>query len=95
MAGSGLKDVLCEKLAANSLDKMLTGHAYSQAVRGYLLVQLVLGHIVLEGADVSEEERRKILTMLIAVEEFTADKNDGCAFLLLIWTEFHNYLETL
>ncbi len=95
MAGSGLKDVLCQVFAANSVDKMLTGHAYSRAVRGHLLVQLVLGHIILDGANISEEEKRDILTMLTNIDEFTPDKFEGNVSLLSILTKFQNHLETL
>lgn len=61
MAGTGLRRAMP---GANSVDKMLTGHAYSRAVRGHLLVQLVLGQLVLEGSNVSEEEKREMLIML-------------------------------
>ena len=95
MAGSGLKNVLCQVFAAHSVDKMLTGHAYSRAVRGHLLVQLVLGRIVLEGANVSEEEKREILTMLTKMEELTPDKVEENASLVSTLTKLQNHLESL
>ncbi|CAG4984765.1 unnamed protein product [Parnassius apollo] len=95
MAGSGLKDVLCQIFAANSVDKMLTGHAYSRAVRGHLLVQLVLAHIILDGANVSKEEKKDILTMMINMEEFTPDKVKENASLMSTLKKFQYHLETL
>ncbi|CAK1580968.1 unnamed protein product [Parnassius mnemosyne] len=95
MAGSGLKDVLCQIFAPNSVDKMLTGHAYSRAVRGHLLVQLVLAHIILDGANVSEEEKKDISTMLINMEEFTPDKVKENASLMSTLKKFQYHLETL
>lgn len=49
MAGSGLKDLLCCVFAPNWVDKMLSGKAYSRAVRGHLLVQATLAQIIQEG----------------------------------------------
>jgi hypothetical protein len=82
MAGSGLKNVLCQVFAANSVDKMLAGLAYSRAVRGHLLVQLVLGQLVLEGANVSEEEKREILIMLSKRDDLTPHEAENNAFLV-------------
>jgi len=36
MAGSGLKETLSVIYASNSVDKMLSGHTYARAVRGYI-----------------------------------------------------------
>lgn len=95
MAGSGLKDVLCQVFAANSVDKILTGHAYSRAIRGHLLVQLVLCRIVLEGTDVLEEEKREILTLLTNMEELTPDKVQENVSLVLTLKKFQYRLESL
>lgn len=94
VAGSGLKDVLCQVFVANSVDKMLTGHAYSRAVRGHLLVQLVLGCIVLKGANVSEKEKGEILTMLIKMEKLTSDNVKENASLVSTLTKLQNHLES-
>lgn len=74
IAGSALKDVLCQVFAANLVDKVFTGHSYIRAVRVHLLVQLVLCQIVLEGANVSEEERKETLTTLTKMEKFIQAK---------------------
>jgi len=37
MAGSGLRELWNTIHAANSIDKMMTGHAYSRAVRAHIL----------------------------------------------------------
>ncbi|GBM64301.1 hypothetical protein AVEN_189107-1 [Araneus ventricosus] len=74
MAGSGLKDVLCLVFAPNSVDKMLTGHAYSRTVRRHLLVQGVLTRIILDGVGISSEEQEAITNILCNMEELTPEK---------------------
>ncbi|GBN46390.1 hypothetical protein AVEN_23270-1 [Araneus ventricosus] len=74
MAGRGLKDVLCLVFAPNSVDKMLTVHAYSRAVRGHLLVQGVLTRIILDGVGISSEEQEAIINILCNMEELTLEK---------------------
>ena len=93
MAGSGLKEVLCLVYAANSVDKILAGHAYSRAVRGHLLVQAVLARIVLEEASVSEEEKKEIISILSNMEDLTVQKVEGDAWLASILNKFKNELD--
>lgn len=95
MAGSGLKEVLCQVFAANSVDKMLTGHAYSRAVRGHLLVQVVLAQLVLEGANVSEEEKREMLIMLNKMDELTPQEVENNGFLMSTLIKFQTHMESL
>lgn len=71
MAGSGLKEVFCLVYATNSVDKMLTGHAYARAARGHFLVQGVLAQIILQEANVSEEEMEGIISLLRNVGDLT------------------------
>lgn len=47
MGGNGLKEVLSVIFAPNSVDHILSGHAYSRAIRGHTLLQLALAHIIL------------------------------------------------
>lgn len=56
MKGSGLKELLSTIYAPNSVDKMLTGHAYARAIRGHLLVQLSLAKCVLNDINFNDEE---------------------------------------
>ncbi|GBN04668.1 hypothetical protein AVEN_31092-1 [Araneus ventricosus] len=46
MQGSGIKEVLSLIYAPNSLDKMLTGHAYARAVRAHTLLHVTLATII-------------------------------------------------
>ncbi|GBO24555.1 hypothetical protein AVEN_40581-1 [Araneus ventricosus] len=46
MQVSGIKEVLSLIYAPNSLDKMLTGHAYARAVRSHTLLHLTLATII-------------------------------------------------
>jgi hypothetical protein len=57
MAGSGLKALLMSIYADHSVGKMLSGHAYSRAVRAYILTSLILAAIILDEVDLTEEER--------------------------------------
>jgi hypothetical protein len=42
MEGSGLKELLCFIYADNTVPQMLTGKAYSRAVRGYFFLLILL-----------------------------------------------------
>lgn len=64
MAGNGIKEILSVIYAPTSVDKILTGHAYSRAVRGHMLVCLVLHKIILSEISISSEEH-EILQNLI------------------------------
>ncbi|CAI6347499.1 unnamed protein product [Macrosiphum euphorbiae] len=55
MAGSGLKELWNTIYAANSIEKMITGHAYSRAVRAHMLTQVCLGKLILDELDLTEE----------------------------------------
>lgn len=57
MAGSGLKELLELLYAGNSVNKILTGHAYSRAVRAHTLTHLSLAKIILDSVDFSDDER--------------------------------------
>lgn len=64
MAGSGLKEVLSLIYAPVSVEKMLSGHAYSRAIRGHLLTQLALEQIILQKIDFSDDEQFEIEDLL-------------------------------
>lgn len=71
MAGSGLKELLNVIYASLSVEKMLSGHAYAQAIRGYLIVQLALANIILQEMDLNIKERETIrdicMTLIITL----------------------------
>ncbi|KYN21448.1 hypothetical protein ALC57_06174 [Trachymyrmex cornetzi] len=48
MAGSGLKELLCEVYAEGTVKHILTGHAYARAVRAHTLIQLALAQFVFD-----------------------------------------------
>ena len=56
MDGSGLKDAFCQLYAEVSAEKALTGHAYSRAIRGHILIQNALSHIIFSSMNLSESE---------------------------------------
>ena len=53
--GSDLKDLFSLIYASNSVDKILVGHAYTKAVRAYLIVQLALTKIILKNIHLTVE----------------------------------------
>lgn len=55
MAGSGLKELLTTIFAENSVDKILTGHAYSRAVRVHILIHYVLATLVFDEMKLTED----------------------------------------
>lgn len=57
MGGSGLKEVLSVIYAPNSVDHMLSGHAYSRAIRGHTLLQLALAHIIFKELSLHDEQK--------------------------------------
>lgn len=56
MSGSGLKELLSTIYAENSIDKMLSGHAYARAVRAHILVHLALASEVVKTIHLTEED---------------------------------------
>lgn len=64
MAGSGLKDLLSTIYAPISVDKMLTGHAYSRSFRGHVLVQLVLGKLIFKELKLNTDDYHDIVNNL-------------------------------
>lgn len=97
MAGSGLKEVLTTVFAANSVDKILTGHAFSRAIRGHVLVQAALAKIILNGIDVSDEEKNEITKLLSQLkgETLTLDKMKQNVKLTRLQEKLHNKLNSL
>lgn len=79
--------------AANSVDKMLTGHAYARTVRGHLLVQAALSQIILQ-VNVSNEEKG-ILSLLSNTDELTPHMIESDIFLASISNKFKNELERI
>lgn len=92
MAGSGLKEVLSTVFAPNSVDKMLTGHAYSRAVRGHLLVQSALVRIVLADAGVSSQEQEVIIDMC-DMEDLTEQKLGEVVYLTSLQNKLFTELD--
>lgn len=60
MAGSGLKELWSTIYATNSIEKMMTGHAYSRAVRAHFLTQLCLGIIILDELNLPDAKKKML-----------------------------------
>ena len=54
MRGSGLKDQWSHIYAVDSIDKMLTGHAYARALHAHLLTQAALAVIFFNEIEMDE-----------------------------------------
>ncbi|KAJ8880838.1 hypothetical protein PR048_017309, partial [Dryococelus australis] len=66
MVGSGLKEDLRNIYAPNSVEKMLTGHVYSRAVRGHLLLHLATSKNISEDLEICEEQFAAMTDILIS-----------------------------
>lgn len=56
MKRSGLKEALTQIYAENTIEKILSGHYYARALRGHLLVSLVISQLLLDSVQLSKEE---------------------------------------
>lgn len=65
MDGSGLAELLATVYASNTVDHMLTGHAFSRAIRGHLLVYAALGTIIGKHASNIDDEDRSYMANLL------------------------------
>ncbi|KAL7294973.1 hypothetical protein TKK_0011684 [Trichogramma kaykai] len=69
MDGSGLQEAFEIIFAQCSAAKALTGHAYSRAVRGHLLVQNAISNIILSSINISPENNFVINECLEALKD--------------------------
>ncbi len=58
MAGSGLKEVMSTIYASHSVEKMLSGRAYSRAVRAHTLLQIALSKIIFSELSLTSDEQK-------------------------------------
>lgn len=57
MSGSGLEELFSTIYAENSVDRLMSGHAYSRAVRAPTLTYLALSTLVLEIIEFTEDDK--------------------------------------
>lgn len=57
MAGSGLKQLISVIYAELSVDQMLSGHAYSRALRAHILCHVAIAKIIRQTIQLTEDER--------------------------------------
>lgn len=65
MAESGLKELLCTIYTPNSIDKMLSGHAYARSVRAHNLVHRSLANIEFDKMSISDHKKAVLINLLI------------------------------
>lgn len=80
MDGSGLKDLFNTVYAMNSIEKMMTGHAYYRAIRAHLLAHAVLMKFVMEKSELSPETEAELDNILYALDKsvILASNPDEC-----------------
>ncbi|GBN55532.1 hypothetical protein AVEN_51159-1 [Araneus ventricosus] len=76
MRGSGIKEVLSLIYAPNSLDKMLTGHAYARAVRTHILLHLTLATIISKELVIDDDMDANVQNTIEDVKNNTIPYND-------------------
>lgn len=57
-AGNGLKEAFCTIYAELSAEKALSGHAFSRAVRGHILVQAALATSIFNKIELTEDDKK-------------------------------------
>lgn len=78
MGGSGLADIFNNIYATNSVDKIMTGHAYSRAVRAHISIHLALAKQIMDDIEFTDDERDEIYYVIGNPERsaiLTATKN--------------------
>ncbi|GBM27019.1 hypothetical protein AVEN_256949-1 [Araneus ventricosus] len=76
MQGSGIKEVLSLIYAPNSLDKMLTGHAYATAVKAHTLLHLTLAAIISNEFVIDDDMDANLQNTIEDVKNNTISYND-------------------
>uniref|UniRef100_A0A6P7GQR1 Uncharacterized protein LOC114341772 n=1 Tax=Diabrotica virgifera virgifera TaxID=50390 RepID=A0A6P7GQR1_DIAVI len=62
MSGSGIEELWATTYAKNAVAHMITGHAYSRALRAHNLTQVALSLLILENDNAfNDDEKQKIL----------------------------------
>lgn len=75
MGLSGLKEVLSVMFVPNSVDyNMLSGHAYSRAIRGHTLLQLVLALRIFNELSLNDEQKELLDIWLSNLSTFEGVK---------------------
>uniref|UniRef100_A0ABD2VTT7 Uncharacterized protein n=1 Tax=Trichogramma kaykai TaxID=54128 RepID=A0ABD2VTT7_9HYME len=94
MDGSGLLEAFQVLFAECSAAKALTGHAYSRAVRGHILVQNALSNLLLTSIDISSDDEEKIESCFEAVETDEEYLEEFCDLLYdqkkIFWNKLQN-----
>ncbi|GBM19601.1 hypothetical protein AVEN_107281-1 [Araneus ventricosus] len=76
MKGSGIREVLSLIYAPNSLNKMLTGHAYARAVRAHTLLHLTLATIISKELVIDDDMDANLQNTIEDVKNNTISYND-------------------
>lgn len=84
MDGSGLQDLFSVAYASASAEKMMTGHAYSRAVRAHILAHLALAKIVLSKIQFTEKEHSEIIDTLNNVASIYFEKIEASSISSII-----------
>lgn len=69
MDGSGLREAFYCIYAQASVEKVLTGHAFSRAVRGHILIQAILADTIISSLKLNETEVELLNDVLSKINE--------------------------
>ena len=94
MAESGLGELLTLIYGPNTVQKMLSGHAYARAVRGHMLVHEASIHIIFPLIE-SDDEKQKILHLFYSSSSLTAESINAEPIIRIISEKLDNVLEKL
>lgn len=91
MAGSGLKQLMSVIYAEQSVDKMLSGHAYGRAVRAHILCHVAVAKIIWQAIELTEDEWLLAPSCCVGPSQFIC--NDLCELHSLyykaLWAEYN------
>ncbi|KAI4478910.1 hypothetical protein M0802_014479 [Mischocyttarus mexicanus] len=74
MEGSGIDKLFSTIYAENSVDKILLGHTYSQAIRGHILVHSALAQHIVSSFDLKIEDKKSLDRFIDSKESSDLEK---------------------
>ncbi|GBN24094.1 hypothetical protein AVEN_4050-1 [Araneus ventricosus] len=95
MAGSGLKELFQSIYALNTVDKLMSGHAYARAVGSHGLTHRVLAQFIMETVSFSDEEKAVIESMLTSIDKTALLKADENEVVQVFTTKFKGAVQKL
>ncbi|GBL71174.1 hypothetical protein AVEN_222165-1 [Araneus ventricosus] len=93
MAGSGLKELFQSIFALNTVDKLMSGHAYAWSIRSHGIAHRVLAQFTMETVSFSDEEKAVNESMLTSIDETALLKADENEVVQVFTTKFKEAIQ--